>query len=180
MADRFIVLTCQNCGAKLDVYDDMTRFGCSYCGFEMLVERRGGTVSLKAVEEAIEKVQISTDKTAAELALVRLKQELIAKEREISSLALQSGRTTWGCFGTIGFAITLSFVGAIADSTRDTSLSAWLLAITVAAGGPLLFWLHHQGKKQSAKRLAGPLATAKIELEELKRQIEKSREVANS
>src|ERR1035441_10760163 len=39
-------------------------------------QRRGGTVILKAVTEAIHKVQIGTDKTAAELAIVRLNKEL--------------------------------------------------------------------------------------------------------
>jgi predicted RNA-binding Zn-ribbon protein involved in translation (DUF1610 family) len=67
MSDRFINLNCAHCGAKLDVYDDMERFACGYCGTEMIVQRRGGTVALKAVTEAIQKVQIGTDKTAAEL-----------------------------------------------------------------------------------------------------------------
>jgi predicted RNA-binding Zn-ribbon protein involved in translation (DUF1610 family) len=86
VADRFIPLKCQSCGAKLDVYDDMTRFACGYCGLEMLVERRGGTVSLKAVEEAIQKVQVAADKTAAELALSRLEGELKALEAQRQSL----------------------------------------------------------------------------------------------
>jgi DNA-directed RNA polymerase subunit RPC12/RpoP len=76
MSDSFIKLNCANCGAKLDVYDDMDRFACAYCGTEMVVQRRGGTVALKAVTEAIRKVQIGTDKTAAELALVRLDKEV--------------------------------------------------------------------------------------------------------
>src|ERR1039457_5902622 len=58
MSDHFINLTCANCGGKLEVYDDMERFACGYCGSEMLVQRRGGTVILKAITEAIQKVQI--------------------------------------------------------------------------------------------------------------------------
>lgn len=75
MAEHFINLNCANCGGKLEVYDDMDRFACGYCGTEMLVQRRGGTVALKAVMEAINKVQKSADKTAAELAIVRLEKE---------------------------------------------------------------------------------------------------------
>ena len=75
MPDRFINLNCANCGGKLEVYDDMDRFACGYCGTEMLVRRRGGTVSLKAVAEAIENVRKGVDKTAAELAIVRLEKE---------------------------------------------------------------------------------------------------------
>jgi ribosomal protein S27E len=76
MSEHFVNLNCANCGAKLEVYDDMDRFACSFCGTEMLVQRRGGTVALKAITEAIKKVQVGTDKTAAELAIVRLEKEL--------------------------------------------------------------------------------------------------------
>jgi ribosomal protein S27E len=62
--DHFINLNCANCGAKLEVYDDMERFACGYCGTELIAQRRGGTVALRAVTEAIKKVQIGTDKTA--------------------------------------------------------------------------------------------------------------------
>src|SRR5258708_3125766 len=82
MSDHFIPLKCENCGAKLEVYDDMTRFTCGFCRSEMLVQRRGGTVALKGVEESIQRVQIGTDRTAAELALVRLQKELDQLEIE--------------------------------------------------------------------------------------------------
>jgi hypothetical protein len=78
MADlvEFVSLTCPNCGGKLEIYNDMDRFACSFCGGEMLVQRRGGAVSLKTVENAIRRVQVGTDKTAAELALPRLQAEI--------------------------------------------------------------------------------------------------------
>ena len=72
----FVVLNCPNCGGKLEVHNDLERFACSYCGSEMLVQRHGGTVSLQRVTEAIAKVQVGTDKTAAELAIVRLERKL--------------------------------------------------------------------------------------------------------
>lgn len=87
MRTNFIPLSCQHCGAKLDVYNDMERFACSYCGTEMLVQRRGGTVALKQIESAIQKVQTGTDKTAAELAMPRLQaelQQLTQAERSLS------------------------------------------------------------------------------------------------
>jgi hypothetical protein len=55
----------------------------------MLVQRRGGTVALKAVTEAIKQVQVGTDKTAAELALVRLQNELsLLRSQHRKALAL--------------------------------------------------------------------------------------------
>ena len=82
MPSEFISLKCQSCGAKLDVYPDMERFACGYCGTEMMVQRRGGTVGLKAITEAIRDVQVGTDKTAAELALVRLQNEISILRQE--------------------------------------------------------------------------------------------------
>jgi hypothetical protein len=54
----------------------MNKFACGYCGTEQILERSGGTISLKSVTDAIAKVQTGTDKTAAELALYRLPYEL--------------------------------------------------------------------------------------------------------
>jgi len=60
----------------------MTQFACGYCGSQQLVERKGGTISLEPVTEAIGRVQVGTDKTAAELAITRLHSELRALTEE--------------------------------------------------------------------------------------------------
>jgi DNA-directed RNA polymerase subunit RPC12/RpoP len=75
MTDHFIKLNCENCGADFDVYDDMERFACGYCGTEIVVQRRGGTVVLKSMAQATKNMAAGADQTAAELALVRLKEE---------------------------------------------------------------------------------------------------------
>jgi predicted RNA-binding Zn-ribbon protein involved in translation (DUF1610 family) len=49
MTAHFITLSCASCGGTLEVYDDMERFACGYCGMEITVQRRGGTAVLKAV-----------------------------------------------------------------------------------------------------------------------------------
>lgn len=87
MSTTCIPLNCQSCGGKLEIYSDMDRFACGYCGTEMMVQRRGGTVALKAVTEAIAKVQVGTDRTAAELALVRLETEM--KDRKTAERVLR-------------------------------------------------------------------------------------------
>jgi DNA-directed RNA polymerase subunit RPC12/RpoP len=71
-----ISLKCANCGANLEVKLETTSFACGYCGISQIVERHGGTVSLKLLTNAISKVQVGTDKTAAELAIRRLKEEM--------------------------------------------------------------------------------------------------------
>jgi predicted RNA-binding Zn-ribbon protein involved in translation (DUF1610 family) len=76
MPSDFITLSCPTCGAKLEVTDDIERFACRYCGNEHMVRRSGGIVSLKAVTEGLKHVQVGVDKTAAELAIRRLKEEM--------------------------------------------------------------------------------------------------------
>jgi ribosomal protein S27E len=75
MTDHFIKLRCENCGADLDVYDDMEQFACGYCGTEIAVQRRGGTVVLKLMTPATKNMAAGADQTSAELALMRLKEE---------------------------------------------------------------------------------------------------------
>src|SRR2546422_388213 len=72
----FVSLSCKSCGGRLQVSTKADRFACGYCGTELLVERTGGTVSLRVVEESLAKISVGTDKTAAELAIQRLTKEL--------------------------------------------------------------------------------------------------------
>lgn len=78
---KTLTLNCTNCGASLQVSQDMERFACGYCGTQQIVERRGGTVALKPLTDAIRLVQTGTDKTAAELALKRMGEELVTVQR---------------------------------------------------------------------------------------------------
>lgn len=75
MADKFITLSCQQCGGKIDVYDDMKRFACSFCGTEMMVQRRGNAVLLEKLTEVVAKAHISVDRASDEIETVRLTHE---------------------------------------------------------------------------------------------------------
>ena len=75
MAD-FVTLSCPSCGGKLEITNDVERFACSHCGREHIVKRSGGIVSLSPVVDALNKVGVGVDKTAAELAIVRLQKEI--------------------------------------------------------------------------------------------------------
>lgn len=79
---KTLTLKCPSCGAALDVTPDMDRFTCGYCGIEQVVKRHGGTVALKLLGDAIARVQHGTDRTAAELTLRRLCDELATLEQE--------------------------------------------------------------------------------------------------
>lgn len=124
MTDHFIKLKCENCGSGLDVYDDMDRFACGYCGTEMAVQRRGGTIVLQPVTDAVRKVPaVSPDNPSRELTLIHLKEE--AETLSKRSEALLSDRAEQKKRGFIigaslllvGFVVVrtgFSFIGGLA------------------------------------------------------------------
>ena len=75
---RAIPISCARCGAGLEIEQDMNSISCGYCGTHLKIERRGGTVALREVTDAIHRVQLGTDRTSSELAIKRLRDELIA------------------------------------------------------------------------------------------------------
>jgi hypothetical protein len=84
---RVVSLNCPGCGAALEVGPALSQLACGYCGKVATVERSGGTIALLPMVAAIERVQVGTDRTAAELALVRLKAELAAAEHAWKAVA---------------------------------------------------------------------------------------------
>lgn len=127
-----IPMNCANCGAMLEITKDMELFACGHCGTQQRVERKGGTVSLQMVETAIKAVQRGTDRTAAELALPRLMQELAQLEAE-RKLKLEEEKQAamhdwgWSMKGMVGKV----FVGLV---VFVVSIVAWLLLSALFGG----------------------------------------------
>lgn len=88
MAD-FVTLSCPSCGHKLQITEDIDRFVCAACGNEHIVTRSDGVIVLRAAED-IKGVKIGVDKTASELAIVRLSKEITDLEGQIKSLRIDS------------------------------------------------------------------------------------------
>jgi ribosomal protein S27E len=123
VTDHFIKLKCENCGSGLDVYDDMDRFACGYCGTEMAVQRRGGTIVLQPVTDAVRKPQLSPDNPSRELTLIHLKEEAetLSKRCEalLSDRAEQKKRgfIIGAALLLVGFVVVrtgFSFIGGLA------------------------------------------------------------------
>lgn len=81
-SDNIIPLKCCSCGAALEIAPDVDEFACGYCGGQQIVLRRGGTIALKLIGESVARIQRGTDRTAAELAVRRLREDLLALEIE--------------------------------------------------------------------------------------------------
>jgi hypothetical protein len=167
MSEHLINLSCANCGAKLDVYDDMERFSCGYCGTELIVQRRGGTVALKAVTEAIKQVQIGTDKTAAELAIARHEKELQDLRKKRNYVASDEGLP--GLLGC-GCGVILAIIGLGLLAGR-----AWGDGVGFAlVGGFILRYAYQRSKKESPQ-----LKTLRDQVRQLEKLIAEKKRIAN-
>ena len=168
-----VTLGCPTCGAKLQVTNDLDRFACGSCGNEHIVKRSGGIVSLKPVLDRLDQVRTGVDKTASELAIKRLTEEIAELEKELKT---EKGRMTLpGCSGA-----AFCFVGTVA-------LPAWLcsgfarefLGITIVCL-PIGFVLMNLDSKSETSIAAK--ARAKViegKIDEKRLQLAKHRESVN-
>ena len=83
---KVLALKCPGCGAALQVRPSIDAFACSYCASSLQVNRGEGVVSLRLLTDAMQGIQRGTDRTAAELAIKRLSEELRVLEREAEEL----------------------------------------------------------------------------------------------
>lgn len=133
--DHAITLSCPNCGANLNITSDMETFACGYCGSRQIVQRHGGTISLKLLGDAIARVQVGTDRTAAELAVRRLREELASTElelQEFESAVAYTESNAAGC-GTVGCLFVLGwFITASLATTNNSALVGIAVLSTIA------------------------------------------------
>lgn len=153
-----ITLTCPSCGAKLQITNDLDRFACGHCGNEHIVKREGGIVSLRPIVESLKKITVSTDKTALELAINRLNNEIAELESKYIEFFDEMKRAkTMQAGGVFGIIVgVLMFIGGI--SGNDSVL---LFSILVILGGSLFAFSYSANEKQFAKKCDKILEEAK-------------------
>ncbi len=126
-----MTLSCPTCGAKLHVTRDIERFACAHCGNEHVVRRAGGIVTLAPVIEALRRLQRGMDRTAAELALRRLKEEVAERRRLVFQLADGLCRRNFALISAelhrLGFLSTRAFRQGERSSVNDLELRRNLL-----------------------------------------------------
>jgi len=145
---RVLALNCVSCGSNLKITGDMEKFACGYCGTQQIVERRGGTVALKPLTDAISKVQAGTDKTAAELALRRLREELgILQHRRLQRMNIAiSERQATVSRAVVGGAIAAGVCGFVGSLVNGAGT---IIGILIGCGLAFYYW-HHKVTKISA------------------------------
>ncbi len=133
---KLITLSCPSCGAKLEITPNLDRFACSYCGQEHIVNRTGGTISLSPVVEAIHQVKTGVDKTASELAIVRIQKEISDLQVERQNILRQSPPPTIKYFSYpyIFVGVILLFLSVLAFLLKNYDMVFFCLA-----GGVFMF-----------------------------------------
>ncbi len=187
-----INLKCVNCGAALSITPDIDRFACSYCGHELLVQRSGGIVALKDVSEAIKGVQIGTDKTAAELAMKRLEQEINAERQRLAIITAtchekESTNKTFMIMGSIIVAaivasITLVITGGLSKARYNTLAVIVFMAgfaLSAATAITLLVVLSMRANKTMKEKIEKETQPTKERITALTAQWQKNRQIVD-
>jgi hypothetical protein len=144
----FVTLTCPSCGGKLQITDDIDRFACAHCGTEHVVRRGGGLVSLAPVVDGIQQVRMGVDKTASELAIRRLSEEIaeLQSERDSISRKLTDGITFWLLASVVVLAI---FAAVLYAAVRELAVLVFILGV-----GAVLISIRRVSGRRAEERLA--------------------------
>jgi DNA-directed RNA polymerase subunit RPC12/RpoP len=176
-----INLKCVNCGAGLEISQDMETFACGYCGTQQMVERKGGTIALRRVTDAISKVQAGTDRTAAELTLKRLSEEMAALNNHRAHIQMMAARRrdcTTLVVNTLVFGTLAGFIGAAAIGNKDAALPVFF---TILVGSAVLaYFLRKKRQAEVDAALQPQLAAINQQESALKVKIGKNRAIADS
>ena len=125
-------------------------------------------MALKAITETIKKVQIGTDKTAAELAIARYEselKELRENEVKLSKTDFADSCTGIGCGGIV-------FVVGLLLITNDTESGAgWLLVLGCVAAGVALF----VGRRSNQTKLQ----SIRVRIRQLETQVAEKKQIAD-
>ena len=182
---KIVKLKCASCGAALEIQRDMEQFACGFCGSEQIVERRGGTVMLRLVADAVARVQVGTDRTAAELAIVRLEKELAATNAEWQvafadfNRGNQSGSPLSVAFMTLAIIFVVCGLYGLVDNTA--TIETRVLGGAFVALSIPVFLAAKKRNTEAAKRFTEGRASLwrpfDEKLQNLSRQIEKNRRI---
>ena len=172
-------LKCANCGANLEISPDTTDFACGYCGAAQIVERRGGTVALRLVTDAISKVQVGTDKTAAELAIRRLKDEITELDVPYRQLQAEVNKLKSDNFAVAGTAAIGGLIFIICPlANYDYSGGAIFVVLLLIIAGAIGYYYYRKYLIDAA--FAEDAAPLLAKHKELTARIEELKKIADS
>ena len=141
------------------------------------MERRGGIVTIKPIIDAISRVEVSTDKTAAELALRRLHQELqnhVETRQRTTESAAQATQDRDRSLGALLIGIIVLAIVAAA------AFNSWLAIIPFVIAAFLVARNSIATTKMRDVQLRKELVYIDSKIDEVKRKIDKNRTIVDS
>lgn len=133
MTNTITTLTCPSCGSRLQLIKGVDRFACFYCGNEHIVHRESGIVYLEPIAEdvrhiraGVDNIRGGVDKTAAELAIVRLTKELNDLENKLKS-SIACDLNKWIPRSDLGQALLFFSVVLFLVAASAHVLITWLI-----------------------------------------------------
>jgi predicted RNA-binding Zn-ribbon protein involved in translation (DUF1610 family) len=163
----FITLSCPSCGGGLQLTDDIERFACAHCGQQHIVRRQGGTVSLSPVLRELGRIHAGVDKAASELAIVRIKEEIVALEQEKGKLI---GKAAVGQTITAWAAIVSAFC-LLAGFCAGRSFLLWFTIGGIAFVVTIVMLVIQLAKNDGTSRIDLMIERKEQELAEHLRQV---------
>jgi hypothetical protein len=162
----------------------MNHFACGYCGVEQFVERRGGTVALKAVTGAIEKVRVGTDKTAAELAIRRLKEESqqlgILYRQRLTRANSQKSDIPPAALGIAAITFVFAFIATAIINSIDYGLGFLAGGGLLILGAIACYYAKRDRDKEIDEKLQEDLSELIRHGNEINKRIAKNKEIVDS
>lgn len=184
---NLITLTCPTCGAKLKLKDGIHLLVCASCGNEHMVHRDGGAIYLAPIAQDVKHIRVGVDKTAAELAIPRLRKEIEALDERITTVRkhsyaykVDSSARASARHSTLGWGALMAFV-----ASAFLGASGYVLAgiIAVFAFFVLFVWY----AIENSKRFTQISRSKQIEIDNLESQraekvaaLERNHQIANS
>lgn len=81
-----ITLACPTCSAMLQIPSSTRTLTCAYCGNRHLIHREDGNIHIEALIRNMSEMRLEIDKAAAELAIPRIKSEIVELQIEIEAI----------------------------------------------------------------------------------------------
>ena len=190
-----ITLTCPTCGAKLKLGNSTNLVYCTSCGNEHLVQRGDGSIYLAPMAADVAHMRVGVDKTAAELAIIRLvaeipaleQQEKLLGERLAKEYNLYSSADTTNGFGALLVATLTGGIltAAMANNHIEpyillTVLGISFVVVLVAAKRLLSPPAAQAARRQKLDETETALATCTTLLVRKRKQFAQQQGIANS
>lgn len=157
MTTPISTLTCPSCGGRLQIVSGIDRFACGHCGNEHVVHRESGIVYLEPIAHDIRHIRTGVDnlrggvdKTAAELAIVRLQKEIVDLEKELKAVSV-SNVSSWMLPSNLNTALGALTTVLFIFSVNTSSTILWVIFCCNFLA-TLLLWARRVEEAQKKKK----------------------------